>query len=339
MTAAGADGADEKKQSEALALLHGTPAGEEAEEALLRLKAATLLEDLYDARLRLLESFAALKREMGAEKARLEQQAQIFIRSVESARRLGAAGADSPLHSTQPVQPEENAAAPAAPEETSRLSLPQESDPYAGFLTAARGRLDAAEQALSARETAAAEVFRNSLSEAEARIREQVRGLLKNHAPRVGLTLQPVGRENAVAWIDRPSPDDAVLLYALLSGCLPTRYDALFNDAVDDPALEAPTFFEEDGFPARPSLDEGDELSVRPAESFVPFKAHIPFRLPGQDFPRFRLLNQGPVIQLLARERGQSYAPLMSLETAESACGLFIRLQVEGKIALEFSAL
>ena len=303
-------------ESGALALLHGTAAGEAAEEALLRLKAATLLEDLYDARLRLREAFEALQKEMGAERERLEQQAQIFIRSVESARRLGM-----------------------APGSAGELAVPPESDPYAGFLSAARGRLDAAEEALSARGAAAADVFRHSMEEAEARIREQVRGLLASHAPRVALTLQPVGRDKAVAWIDRPSSDDAVLLCALLNGCLPTRYGALFDDDVDDPSLEPPTFFAEDGFPARPGLDEGDVLSVGEADAFIPFKAHIPFRLPGQDFPRFRLLNQGPVIQLVARERGQAYAPLMDLGTAEAACGLFIRLQVEGKIALDFSAL
>ena len=86
------ESAEEKKRdAEELALLHGTPAGEEAEDALLRLKAATLLEDLYDARQRILESFDSLKKEMGSEKERLEQQAQIFIRSVENARKLGAA--------------------------------------------------------------------------------------------------------------------------------------------------------------------------------------------------------------------------------------------------------
>ncbi len=309
----------------ALDFLAGSPLAGEVEEALVRARAAALLEDLYDARGRLVRASQALAAERAQEIARIERKSEIFLNSVATARAL--AQGDS-------AAPHQAPGARAAPIEK------RAADPYAAFLGSAERELAAARAQLDARAAKERELFTAEIARASDAIARCAQSMLAVHAPRAALSIQTVGRTHAVAWMDRPTPDDAVLLCYLLSGRLPTHYDALFDDALDDLALVPATFFAEEGFVARPSSDdEAEALCQQPDRAFVPFKAMIPFRLPDRDFPRLRFVNQGPVLQLVAREARGNYESLMPLATAEAVAGLLIRLQVEGRIALEFKAM
>lgn len=305
---------------EPLDFLGDSPLVGEAQEALVRARAATLIEDLYDARGRLLKAREALAAERERERARLLSQAEIFLRSVTSAREQGAR-------------------VPAPGEDAAGLRK-EGADPYAAFLDKAKAELARARDGLDARGVQEEAFFAAEIARVSDELAGRVRALLDRHAPRVAFSIQPVGSAHAVAWMERPSPDDAVLITFLLSGHLPTRYGALFDDAIDALDLAPATFFAEEGFAARPAtLDEADALCLSEGRLFVPFKAMIPFRLPDLDFPRLRFVNQGPLLQLVAREVGEDYAPLMPIATAEAVAGRLIRLQVEGAIALEFKAM
>lgn len=317
--------------------LKESPLAGEVMEALVRGRASTLLEDLYDARQRLMRVRAAMAAEREVSRAALDRRAGIFLRSVAAARAQVAPDSESPAVEPpigEPLTPRQTESAGGA----LQTGL---ADPLTAFLDKAKGELACAREQNEARAAAEDAFFEAEIARASEAVIACAQSLLTAHTPRVAFSLQPVGTKNAVAWMDRPSPDDAVLLTWLLSGHLPTRYDALFDDALDDMTLEAATFFAEEGYAARPrTIDEADALCCPGKERpFVPFKAMIPFRLPERDFPRLRFINQGPVLQLLAREAGESYAPLMPMATAEAVAGLLIRLQVEGRIALAFTAL
>ena len=60
----------------------------------------------------------------------------------------------------------------------------------------------------------------------------------------------------------------------------------------------------------------------------------IPFRLPDRDFPRFRLMNRGPVMEAEAREKGGAFSHLMSRDSAELLSGFLIKLKIEGRLDL-----
>lgn len=317
--------------------LQESPWAGEVMDALVRARASTLLEDLYDARLRLTRARDAVAAEREVARAALERRAGIFLRSVAAAR-APAATESQPSELESPLREQGSTRESGAVGEALRTG---EADPFAAFLDKAKGELACARDQNEARAAAEDAFFEAEIARASEAVVACAQSLLAAHTPRVAFSLQPVGAHNAVAWMDRPSPDDAVLLTLLLSGHLPTRYDALFDDALDDMTLEAATFFAEEGYAARPrTLDEADDLCCPGKERpFVPFKAMIPFRLPERDFPRLRFVNQGPVLQLLAREAGGGYAPLMPMATAEAVAGQLIRLQVEGRIALAFAAL
>lgn len=302
-----------------------SPLAEDVREALARARASTLLEDLYDARGRLFRVSAALAAEREQACARIERRSEIFLRSVASARELAE----------MPHAPAGSAAGKGA-----NALQKGGSDPYAAFLDKAKDELAHTRTNLDARSAQEKAFFAAEIARVSAAIADRVRALLEVHAPCAAFSVQPVGREHALAWLERPSPDDAVLLSFLLSGHLPTHYDALFDDALDDMALPPATFFAEEGFAARPgSQDEADALCHPQGRLFVPYKAMIPFRLPDRDFPRLRFVNQGPILQLVAREAAGDYEPLMPIATAEAVAGLLIRLQVEKRIALEFKAM
>lgn len=309
----------------------GLPAIEaDVQEAMLRLHAAVLLEDLYDARVRLSLARTALFGEREKERLRLEKKAEIFLRSVTSAQALSnaaqsATSADDSCD-TRKIETLQTAGKP---------------DPYEAFLNSAKAELEETRARLDVQVIQEKAFFEAEMSRVSDAIVERVCSLLDQYAPLVVFSIQPVGPASAVAWMERPTGDEAVLLYFLLTGGhLPTHYDALFDDAFDDMTLEPPTFFEEEGYPARPvSLEEAESLGHPEARVFVPFKAMLPFQVPGLDFPRLRFVNQGPVLQLVAREASGSYAPLMSLETAEAVAGMFIQLQIEKRIELKLMAM
>ena len=306
----------QKTSDLALAFPAGHAQAEAVGEALARARGAEAIADLYDGWLRLRVARASAAAEVAREREKLEVKAGLMLKSVQSARGL-----------TPP-------AGPSAKPKGKSLAK-DAADPFGAFLASAERELEGARTALAARAEAEERFFESELEALRARIAARVEAVLEHHRPRVEAMLRPVGRDRALVHLAQPSRDDAVLLCFLLSGKLPTRYEAFFDDTVDDLALSPAPFFGEEGVPARPaSLDEEDAICVDPERRFVPLKAMIAFRLPGRDWPRFRLVNRGPLAELEVREEGGSYERLLPLESAELFSGLLIRLEVERRIEL-----
>jgi hypothetical protein len=307
----------------ALAFPSGHPQAEEVAEALVRAQAARGLEDLYDAWLRLRLARAASAAERSRESERLEVRAEYLLKSVESARQL------------------EPAARPAAkkaakkPKGRSSKALQPAADPFASFLESAQRELAAAREELAARASREEALFEEQIKAIRARIGEQVEATLAIHKPQVDAMVQPVGTDRAIFHTARPEGEDSLLLGYVLSGKLFTRYGAFFDDSVDDLSLPPALFYEDEGGKARPgTVDEEDALALDPERELAPVKGMIAFRIPGHDFPRFRLLNRGPLAQIETRLEGGAYEQLLPREVAELLSGYLIRLEVEGRIAL-----
>jgi hypothetical protein len=297
-----------------LALPRGLDFSAEVADALARARVAETLVDHYDAwlKLRLARSGAQAERQREAE--RLEQRASLVLGTVETARHI----------------------APASSAPAKGRALAQRADPLGEFVEQAQAELAAARRALEQRGRAEEHAFDEALTKVRSSIVGLARKTLAHYRPRLEVTMQPVGAERSLVHLGRPSPDDAVLLCYLLTGKLFTRYDAFFDDAVDDADLPPPRFYAEEGNPVArlPTIDDEDALSFEPERLFVPFKGFIPFRVAGQDFPRFRIVNRGPVAEVEARQAGGAYQALMARADAELFTGWLLRLNVEAKLEL-----
>ncbi len=300
-----------------LAFPPGHPQAEEVADALVRARAASTLVDLYGAWLRLRVAQAASAAARAEESERLETRASFLLKSVESARAL------------RPPPPD--------PAKRKAKGLKKADDAYAGFLASAESELAGARRALHERTEREEELFGRETAALQAGILERVEAVLGHRRPAVEACVQPVGSANALCHLARPGEEEAALLLGfVLSGKLPTHYDAFFDDSVDDLSLPPARFYEEDGASARPaSVDVEDALVADPARAFVPVKGMIAFCLPERDFPRFRLVNRGPLSEVEARESADGgYSQLLSREAAELLSGYLIRLQVEGRLEL-----
>ncbi len=284
----------------------------ESADALVRAEAAQTVPDLYDAWLKLKLARGQSASAFAQEEKALSQRAEYLLRSVEAARSLsgpGASGGSSVLAS---------------------------GDPLGEFQRGAQRELEAARAALAERRAREEGVLAEQIAKVQQLLRQRVETMLALQPPQVTLLTQPVGSEQCLVQLARPEPEEAVALCLLLSGKLPTRRDAFFDDSIDELGAPPARFYVEEGVERSSfeSADDEDSLVADPLRPFVPVKAFIPFRIPGHDFPRFRVVNRGPLAPVLARCASGGYQELMSRTQAELLSGYFIRLQVEGRLKL-----
>jgi hypothetical protein len=280
-------------------------------DALARAQGENLV-DLYDAWRSLIIAQAGAAADRAREADRLNVKAQTVLKSVESARELSA----------QVVTPGSTDLTRA--------------DPLAEFVAGAQMELDEARAALAHRREEEEAFFAAQIEQIKRRIKHRADSLLAHHKPWVQAQVQPVGKDRSIVHLTRPEAQDLVLLAYLVSGRLFTRYDAFLDDSVDELSLEPARFYAEEGN-ARvrfDSLEEEEAFLDEPERLFWPVKAMIPLRVPGHDFPRFRLINRGPVMEAQAREKDGAWEHLMPRTSAELLTGLFIKLKIDGRIEL-----
>jgi hypothetical protein len=304
-------------ESQALTRLEGVP------EALARARGENLV-DLYDGWRDLLLARAAAAAARAREAEAVDVRAQMLLRSVENARDL-TLGPAAPKGKGKAGK-----AGKAGPDALGAA------DPLAEFIAESQRELDAAREALRARGGTEERFFGAEIDQVKARIRARAQSLLVHHQPRVEARVQPVGKDRSIVHLTRPEPQDVVLLAYLLSDRLFTRYDAFFDDSVDQLGLDPPRFYpEEDNPRARFDRVEDEEaLLFAPERVFVPVKGMFAFKLPGREFPRFRVMNRGPVLEAEARSEGGAYEHLMPRPSAELLSGLLIKLKIERRIEL-----
>ena len=208
-------------------------------------------------------------------------------------------------------------------------------DAHAG----ARRDLAQAQALLAARAADEERLFTEEIESVRQRILDRAGAMARCVPPRLCAQVQSVGRERVLLHLERPEADAALLWSYALAGTLPTRYDAFFDDAVDDLALPPARFYAEEGnATARPDgADAEDAVALDPGRRFAPVKGMIAVAIPGHDFPRFRIVNRGPLAQVEARERGGAYQTLLSRAAAELFTGYLINLRVERRLDLSLA--
>jgi hypothetical protein len=293
------------------------PLSEHVRDALVRVGAAQTLVDLYDGWLKLRLSRASASAERAAEAERLTLRAEYVLKSVANARQVGVREDGAPAERLK-----------------RRARAVERSDPFAEFVSAAQAELLAARDALRARGLREERLFERELASVKAKLRARVQANLERSRPTVRAEVRPVGRDRSLVHVARPGDDEAVLLYYVLSGRLFTRYDAFFDDSVDDLSLGPARFYPDEGNECArfPSPDAEDAFCDDPRHLFLPVKGMMPFRIPGHDFPRFRLVNRGPMAEVEARSGPDPYTHLMPRAAAELLSGYLIRLKVERRL-------
>ena len=81
-------------------------------------------------------------------------------------------------------------------------------------------------------------------------------------------------------------------------------------------------------------MDAEDDLLIADPQ-FTPARLHIPIRVTGHDYPRFRLIHRGPVAELEARRAGSPYQQVIAQEDAELLTGYLLSLRLCGAIQLD----
>lgn len=296
-------------------------------EALARARSENL-SDLYDAWRDLLVARASAAAARARDSEALEVRAQMLLKSVENARELALGATALRPGSKRPKKGRKNGG-----KEKAGLAV---ADPLAGFVAESQRELDAARAALSARAAEEERFFAAELAQVKERIRVSASALLLHHQPRLEVRVQPVGKDRSIVHVARPGPQDLVLVAFLLSGKLFTRFDAFDDDSVDQLGLEPPRFYAEEGNAAArfERVEDEEALLFDPQRAFVPVKGMFALQVPGHDFPRFRFVNRGPVLEAEARARGGAYENLMPRASAELLSGLFIKLKIEKRIEL-----
>lgn len=294
------------------ALPEGHPLAADARDALAR-ASGEVLADLYGAWERLRSTRVAAADERAREAGKLEQRAAYVLRSIETARLLQA---------PRTKARGQGQLAPA--------------DAFRGAAAEARRERAGARALLTRRAREEERFFAGAIESVKRRIVERAAALALAVPPRIRAEAQPVGRDAALLHLERPTPDEALLWSRALSGNLFTRYEAFFDDSVDDLALAPARLYAEEGCPAaRPgSLDDEDRYALEPDGPFAPVKGMIALRAPGHEFPRFRIVNRGPLAEVEARGEGEGYSSLLPRPSAELFTGFLIRLRVEGKLDL-----
>ncbi|MBI5547130.1 MAG: hypothetical protein HY901_24885 [Deltaproteobacteria bacterium] len=288
------------------------------DDALARAHGASL-EDLYDGWRRLLVTQAGAALRRASERETLDLRAGMLLRSVENARALmmspvPAASADAP--------PDASLAA---------------ADPLGSFIAESQRELEGAREALRRRAEDEERFFQSEIAQVKARVQQHADTLLAHHRPRVEAQVQPVGRDRSLVHLVRPEPQELLLFAYVVSGKLFTRFDAFLDDSVDELGPEPPRFYREEGNDSVrfDRLEDEEALLDDPSQRFVPVKGMISLRIPGRAFPRFRLMNRGPLIEAEARPDGRSpYEHLMPREAAELLVGFLIKLKIDRRIEL-----
>jgi hypothetical protein len=193
-----------------------------------------------------------------------------------------------------------------------------------------------------AREQAEAEaVFASAEKEIRQLVlgRVQRRAALKPPAARLMLHSLPGGRK--VLHLQRPGPDESVVLLFVLSRRVPSRYAFLFDDATEDVLLAPANLYADEGVSQSQLRSPPGPLRaiLEPRAEVWPVKGMLPLLL-GTDrsaAPMARWLIRGPVLEAEV-EDGEGFRALLTGPEAEALTGLLLAHQLAGRLDLEFCA-
>lgn len=286
-------------------------AGEAAARALSLVRALQTIESAYEAWDEVRASRARFTARLEAERRQLDDEAELLLGAVRAA----TAGGPAPATTGEGLAP---------------------ADAATRFLADAREKLDDAKARLTREASAAEDAFSSAEADiqGEARARIEAQGRLA--PPHVRLYLRTVGAAGRVLHLERPSPDDAVVLFFLVSGRIPSRYAAPFDDSVDSVQLGATSLYPDAGIPADALHPEpaGLRAALEARDEVWPLKGGLAQLVPG---PRLlRWVTRGPVLEA-ELEDGAAFRSVLTTAEAESVTGELVKLQLAGRLALELA--
>ncbi len=293
-------------------------AGRAADAALMQLHLIESIEQAYEAWAELKLQHAAFRARSAEELRRIEEQGSFLVGAVRAA-----------------------AQAPGSAGEGTAALTRSGGEPLDAFLGEAEEKLARARDALQAELRDEEGHFARAFAQVQEETLQRVRRTLEKVRPVVRVRLRSISPSRMMLHIDRPGPDDAVLLLYVLSGRIPSRYGYLFDDSTDDVALAPPPLYPDEGIGAsetRPTVEAMRELA-RSDRTVLPVKGGVPLFVAnlagGEDF--FRLLQRGPVMEVELQD-GPQFRSVLSREEGERFAGHLLRLKLQAKIELEVLA-
>lgn len=207
-----------------------------------------------------------------------------------------------------------------------------------------RGAADALASGAEATLTAArAELLRQrelveaAMREANQAIRTELAGRVERRAsyakPRVRLMVRGLPEGRRILHLERPSPEDAVVLLQVLSGRIPSRFGYLFDDSVEDLQRPPSLFFAEEGVDVEaPRSADGFVRVLDGLEAVWPVKAVLPQPLDGGGLVVWR--TRGAVLEAELGD-GPTFRNCLTEAEAERIVARMLALKFEGRLELE----
>ncbi|MBL8922453.1 MAG: hypothetical protein JNJ54_26620 [Myxococcaceae bacterium] len=261
------------------------------------------IEAAYEAWDELRDELAALRASFSAERARLAQQGQLLLGAVATVTPMGDARGEA---------------------------LTKRSELEALAAEARRG-LEAAQHELEARARAAEAALHDAILAVVNELRARVTRQAARSKPVLELMVRVLPQERRILHLRRPSPDDAIVLVFAVSGRVPTRYGALFDDSTDDALLVPPVLYRDEGISEVRPKPAQLEAALRERPALWPIKAMVPMLLP-TGFVRW--LARGAVLEAELAD-GEGFRNLLTHAEAEQVTGALLALKLAGRIELE----
>ncbi len=265
------------------------------------------IESAFDAWQELREHHRAALARLNDDRRALEQQGDFVMGAVRAARADGQGGA--------------------------ALSPGSGLDAYVGD---ASTKLERAKRELDESAERSRAKWDDEFSKMRAEVRGRIERTLIHVKPLLRLRLRSLAVDKRILHVDRPGPDEAVLLCVLFTGKLPSRYGYLFDDATDNLRETPPSLYAEEGITQaniRPDAHALEALLSRPHD-VLPLKAMLLMRVGGS---LVRLVERGPVMEAELAD-GPVFRNVLSRDEAERIAGHLLKLKLDGHVQLELAA-
>ena len=208
---------------------------------------------------------------------------------------------------------------------TNRSSLDQ-------FHARAQERLVQAKQELQRLNDSTQSQWQKTFERLRGELVERVRHHLNFVKPHLRLRLRVLGGDRRILHLDRPTPDEAVLLCYLLSGKIPSRYSFLFDDSTDSLGSAPQTLYTDEGVApeqTRPTRQQLESLLSTNIE-VLPLKGILLMSGP----PVVRWVERGPVMEAEVAD-GDGFRNVLNSHEAEAIGGLLLKMKLKQQIELE----
>ena len=274
-------------------------------QALSAMRAIETLESAYAAWAELKNAVKASTVEFDAEQRRLEDQGALLLGAMRNAEAAPAHGGSAIAARTELQQ------------------LHQE----------AQQALEKSKAALVQQRKTVHHVFDQALIAVRRETRRRIAIRAQLGRPKMKLMVRTLGADQRILHLERPSPEAAVLLAYALSGRIPSRFDAVFDDATEDMQRDAQVLYAEEGVAEDETRADAQQLKalINRLTDVLPMKGVLLQPMPDAIV---RWKSRGPILEAEI-ESGQSFRNILSAAEAEKITGHLLSLKLKGALDLE----